>query len=46
MKDITVPKVIELFQFAGSGNKNRKLDIPTKFGKGYCRGFVLTDISE
>ncbi|MCL1670845.1 helix-turn-helix transcriptional regulator [Elizabethkingia ursingii] len=44
MKDITVPKVIELFSnLLGAEIENRKLDIPTKFGKGYCRGFVFNE---
>ncbi len=44
MRDITVPKVIELFSnLLGAEIENRRLDIPTKFGKGYCRGFVFNE---
>ncbi|AJW62909.1 Regulatory protein PchR [Elizabethkingia miricola] len=42
MKDITVPKVIKLFSNL-LGVENRKLEIPARFGKGYCRGFVFNE---
>ncbi|CAI9684996.1 helix-turn-helix transcriptional regulator [Elizabethkingia anophelis] len=42
MRDITVPKIIELFaNLLGTEIENRKLEIPDRFGKGYCRGFVF-----
>ncbi|PUB29366.1 AraC-like DNA-binding protein [Elizabethkingia sp. YR214] len=44
MKDITVPKVIEFFSnLLGVKIENRRLGIPVKFGKGYCRGFVFNE---
>lgn len=44
MKDITVPKVIKLFSnLLGVEVENRKLEIPARFGKGYCRGFVFNE---
>ena len=44
MRDITVPKIIELFaNLLGIEIENRKLEIPDRFGKGYCRGFVFNE---
>ena len=44
MRDITVPKIIELFaNLLGTELENRKLEIPDRFGKGYCRGFVFNE---
>ncbi|WP_407499428.1 helix-turn-helix transcriptional regulator [Elizabethkingia anophelis] len=44
MRDITVPKIIELFaNLLGTEIENRKLEIPDRFGKGYCRGFVFNE---
>ncbi|ATL41846.1 AraC family transcriptional regulator [Elizabethkingia sp. HX WHF] len=44
MKDITIPKVIKLFSnLLGVEVENRKLEIPARFGKGYCRGFVFNE---
>lgn len=44
MGDITVPKIIELFaNLLGEEVTNRKLEIPARFGRGYCRGFVFNE---
>lgn len=44
MKNITVPKVVELFSnLLGTEIENRKLEIPPTFGNGYCRGFVFNE---
>ncbi|MCL1670055.1 AraC family transcriptional regulator [Elizabethkingia ursingii] len=44
MRDITVPKIIELFSnLLGVEIENRRLGIPARFGKGYCRGFVFNE---
>ncbi|WP_407535142.1 helix-turn-helix transcriptional regulator [Elizabethkingia miricola] len=44
MRDITVPKVIKLFSnLLGVEVEDRKLEIPARFGKGYCRGFVFNE---
>ena len=44
MRDITVPKVIELFSnLLGVEIENRRLGIPARFGTGYCRGFVFNE---
>ncbi|WP_407476571.1 helix-turn-helix transcriptional regulator [Elizabethkingia anophelis] len=44
MRDITVPKIIKLFaNLLGTEIENRKLEIPDRFGKGYCRGFVFNE---
>ena len=44
MRDITVPKIIKLFSsLLGVEVENRKLEIPARFGKGYCRGFVFNE---
>lgn len=44
MRDITVPKIIKLFSsLLGVEVENRKLEIPARFGRGYCRGFVFNE---
>lgn len=43
-KPQTVPNVlIKLAHLLGTEVKNRKLEIPEKFGKGYCAGFVFNE---
>lgn len=40
----TVPNVlVRLAHLLGTVIKNRRLDIPEKFGKGYCSGFVFNE---
>ena len=40
----TVPNVIKGFALLlGTELKNRRLEIPEKFGKGYCTGFVFNE---
>jgi AraC-like DNA-binding protein len=40
----TVPNVLRnLAQLLGTDVKNRRLEIPEKFGKGYCTGFVFNE---
>ena len=40
----TVPKVLNrLADLLGTEVKNRRLEIPEKFGKGYCAGFVFNE---
>jgi len=40
----TVPNVLyRLAQLLGTEVKNRRLEIPEKFGKGYCAGFVFNE---
>jgi AraC-like DNA-binding protein len=40
----TVPNVLyKLAQLLGTIVKNRKVEIPEKFGKGYCAGFVFNE---
>jgi AraC-like DNA-binding protein len=40
----TVPNVlIRLAQMLGTEVRNRRLEIPGKFGKGYCTGFIFND---
>jgi len=40
----TVPNVLyRLAQLLGTIVKNRRLEIPEKFGKGYCAGFVFNE---
>ncbi|WP_426791533.1 helix-turn-helix transcriptional regulator [Sphingobacterium sp. WOUb80] len=42
--DQTVPSVLQkLADILGAEVKNRKLEIPTKFGSGYCIGFVFNE---
>jgi len=43
-KQQTVPNVLyRLAQLLGTEIKNRSLEIPDKFGKGYCAGFVFNE---
>jgi AraC-like DNA-binding protein len=43
-KQQTVPNVLKrLAQLLGTEINNRRLDIPEKFGKGYCAGFVFNE---
>jgi len=43
-KQETVPNVLKrLAQLLGTEVKNRRLEIPEKFGKGYCSGFVFNE---
>ena len=43
-KKQTVPNVlVKLAQLLGTEVKNRRLEIPEKFGSGYCTGFVLNE---
>jgi len=43
-KQQTVPNVLyRLAQLLGTEVKNRRLEIPEKFGKGYCAGFVFNE---
>jgi len=40
----TIPNIlIRLAQFLGTEIKNRRLEIPEKFGTGYCIGFVFNE---
>ena len=40
----TVPHALKkMAQLLGTHVKNRRLDIPEKFGKGYCAGFVFNE---
>jgi len=40
----TVPNVLKKFaQLLGTELKNRRLDIPERFGKGYCAGYVFNE---
>jgi AraC-like DNA-binding protein len=40
----TVPNVLKtLAQLLGTEMKNRRLEIPEKFGRGYCTGFVFNE---
>jgi len=44
MEKETVPNVLKrLAQCLGTEVKNRRLEIPEKFGKGYCAGFVFNE---
>ncbi|KAA6329898.1 Regulatory protein PchR [termite gut metagenome] len=43
-KQQTVPNIlIKLAHLLGTEVKNRRLEIPEKFGKGYCAGFVFNE---
>ncbi|MGN6476690.1 MAG: helix-turn-helix domain-containing protein [Flavipsychrobacter sp.] len=43
-KQQTIPKVLtELARSLHTRLKNRRLEIPQKFGKGYCSGFVFNE---
>ena len=43
-KQQTVPNVLKrLAQLLGTEVKNRRLEIPENFGKGYCAGFVFNE---
>ena len=43
-KSQTVPQIlIKLAHLLGTEVNNRRLDIPEKFGKGYCAGFVFNE---
>ncbi|MDR3653385.1 MAG: AraC family transcriptional regulator [Paludibacter sp.] len=43
-KQQTVPNVLKrLAQLLGTEVKNRRLEIPEKFGKGYCSGFIFNE---
>ena len=43
-KQQTVPNVLKrLALLLGTEVKNRRLEIPEKFGKGYCAGFVFNE---
>ncbi|KAA6349708.1 Regulatory protein PchR [termite gut metagenome] len=43
-KQQTIPNVlISLAHLLGTEVKNRRLEIPEKFGKGYCTGFVFNE---
>lgn len=40
----TVPNILfKLAHLMGTDVKNRRLEIPEKFGKGYCTGYVFND---
>ena len=40
----TVPNILRsLAQLLGTGINNRRLEIPERFGKGYCIGFVFNE---
>lgn len=40
----TIPHILNRFALLlGTEVKNRRLDIPDKFGKGYCAGFVFNE---
>ena len=46
-KQQTEPNILKrLAHLLGTEIKNRRLEIPEKFGNGYCAGFVLTSISD
>ncbi|MFT3902448.1 MAG: AraC family transcriptional regulator [Niabella sp.] len=43
-KQHTVPDILKkLARLLGTEIKNRRLEIPAKFGKGYCAGFVFNE---
>jgi AraC-like DNA-binding protein len=43
-KQQTAPNILKkLAHLLGTDVKNRRLDIPEKFGKGYCTGFVFNE---
>jgi AraC-like DNA-binding protein len=43
-KQQTIPNVLKrLAHLLGTEIKNRRLEIPEKFGKGYCAGFVFNE---
>jgi AraC-like DNA-binding protein len=43
-KQQTIPNVLKrLAHLMGTEVKNRRLEIPEKFGKGYCTGFVFNE---
>jgi hypothetical protein len=43
-KQQTIPNVLKrLAQLMGTEIKSRRLEIPEKFGKGYCTGFVFNE---
>lgn len=43
-KQQTVPNILKkLAYLLGTEVKNRRLEIPAKFGKGYCYGYVFND---
>ena len=43
-KQQTVPNILKKFaHLLGTEIRNRRLDIPEKFGKGYCAGFVFNE---
>jgi len=40
----TEPNILKKFaQLLGTDLKNRRLDIPEKFGKGYCTGYIFNE---
>lgn len=44
VKPETVPKILsQLAILMGTRLKNRRLDIPAKFGSGYCIGFIFNE---
>ncbi len=44
MKSQSIPNILKtLAQLLGTKVKNRRLEIPKKFGKGYCVGFVFNE---
>lgn len=44
IKQQTEPNILKIFaKRLGTRLKNRRLDIPEKFGKGYCKGFVFNE---
>lgn len=44
MKTQTIPTIlVRLAQLLGTEVRNGRLDIPEKFGKGYCAGFVFNE---
>jgi len=43
-KQQTIPSIlVRLAHLLGTEVKNQRLDIPVKFGKGYCTGFVFNE---
>jgi hypothetical protein len=43
-KQQAVPSILQSFaHLLGTEVKDRRLDIPKKFGKGYCTGFVFNE---
>jgi len=43
-KQQTIPNVLKwLAHLMGTEVKNRRLEIPEEFGKGYCTGFVFNE---